>query len=175
MTRRIEGLRWARKAERPPGFAGGRVRLRGWKQQGVLYEKAVAGALPEAEKGTWWEFEDQNGLGWCQTDLILVGTRSVLVLECKLSATADAWVQLEGLYQPVVRVALGLEVVGMQVAKVIRPGMVPGVVVGDLVSGMEVVRSGRRPLVHWKGLAPLWGGFSPGSAISGGREASPGA
>lgn len=159
MTRRVAELVWARRAERVPAFATGTRRPRGAKRDGLLYERLLAEALPEAEYGVWWEFEDQAGRGWCQTDLVLVGTRSVLVLECKYSATDEAWEQLEGLYKPVLERALAKPVLGVQVARNLYGKPQPGIVIcHTLVEAITISRAGNaRPLLHWKGLGPVWG------------------
>lgn len=158
MSRRIVGLVWARRAERVPSFATGVRRPRGAKREGLLYERLLADALPEAEHGIWWEFQDQNGPGWCQTDLVLVGARSVLVLECKYSATDEAWGQIEHLYRPVLERALGQEVLGVQVARNLYGKPQPGIqICHTLVEAISIARNARRPLLHWKGLGPVWG------------------
>lgn len=155
MHRVIEGLRWAEARESGPWGSKG-SRPRGAKALGVAYEKALAKALPDATRGAWWEFEDANGGGWCQTDLLLVGSGSVLVLEAKLSWVMQGHSQIELLYKPVLEMALGKPVLGVVVCKALRSGM-PGsvTVVGDLPSALALARAGRRPVLHWIGSGPL--------------------
>ena len=65
-----------------PGYGPGRPR--GAKAAGHRYEAKLAAALPGFRRGVWWRYLDVNGVGWCQTDLVSVGVRAVLVLEAKL-------------------------------------------------------------------------------------------
>lgn len=143
---------------RPEGPWGGRAsRPRGAKALGVRYEKALAAALPDAKRGQWWEFVDSNGPGWCQTDLMVEGERSVLVLEAKYSWVMQGHTQLELLYRPVVELALGKPLLGVVVCKSLRAGMPPDVrVVGDLPSAVELARQRRRVVLHWLGSGPLF-------------------
>lgn len=161
MHRVIEGLRWAeRRAEGPWGGRGSRPR--GAKALGVAYEKVLARELPDAKRGQWWEFEDANGLGWCQTDLLLEGRESALVLEAKLSWVMQGHSQLELLYRPVVELALGKPMLGVVVCKALRSGMPASVhVVSDLPSALILARSAKRPVLHWIGSGPLFPAAAP--------------
>lgn len=151
----VEGLKWAeRRLEGPWGTRGSRPR--GAKALGVTYEKALAKALPDALRGVWWEFEDANGGGWCQTDLLLEGRETTLVLEAKLSWVMQGHSQLELLYKPVLELALGKPVLGVVVCKTLRSGMPASVsITSDLPSALALARSARRPVLHWIGNGPL--------------------
>lgn len=95
-----------------------KARLKGAKAAGVRYEKRVAAAIPAAEPGQWFEFCDANGPGHCQTDLLIVGKKHVVVLECKLSNVELGRAQLAELYLPVVqRVWPERKVLGIVVAR----------------------------------------------------------
>jgi hypothetical protein len=113
----------------------------------------VAKALPLARHGLWWEFEDASGWRCCQTDLVLMGARSTLVLEVKYSYTPEAWEQLEKLYSPVLRIALGLPVLGVQICKNLRDWKGP--VVSDLKSAISLAKQEGFVLLHWTGIGPL--------------------
>jgi hypothetical protein len=160
MARKIKGLVWARRLPGRPGCIP-QGRARGVKALGVRYEREVAQALPVAEAGVWWEFEDQGGRGYCQTDLLVIGARSVLVLEAKYTYTVDAWRQLLGLYQPVVERALGLPVLPVQVCKVLVPQARN--VTTDLESAVELARSANWATLHWIGAKgqKLWPPLRP--------------
>ena len=148
MTRVIVGLKWARRAPgRPPEIPKGRPR--GRKAAGIRYEKDLQHALPMTVCGQWWEFEDVNGHGWCQTDLIgAFGPEGPLVvLEAKLTWTMEAWAQLEGLYIPVVSKAEGRDCLGIQVCKNLKPGVRN--IWTDL--GAALGAEGPRPVWHWMG------------------------
>jgi hypothetical protein len=143
----VIGLRWAGRCEVPKGL-GGVSRLRGARARGIAYEKAVAAALPLAWHGQWWEFEDRRGLGFCQTDLVIVGREAALVLEVKYTWTPDAWVQLECLYKPVLELALRRPVFGAQCCRVLRPEN-DGVVVTGVKEALLAARTGGRVTLHW--------------------------
>lgn len=158
MTRQVDGLMLAwESAQRPAGIPVARVRGRD-KKAGLVFERALGGQLPKgARQGVWWGFRDQAGTGWCQTDWIVPGYQSVLVLECKLGQTWEAWKQLEGLYGPVVAKATGKSTLLVQVCKFLRPDRAaPGeIMVGDLEEALRLAKTGRRVVLHWSGLGPL--------------------
>lgn len=152
--RDVVGLEWARRCSRPSFI--GKSRPRGAKLQGLRYERILGKALPAAECGQWFEFRDRQGLGWCQTDLLLVVPSGVLVLEAKYSWVPEGHRQV-GQYLPIVSKALGLPACGAVVCKVLRAGMPPGVqVVGDLPSALRLARSGAPVVLHWLGIGMLW-------------------
>jgi hypothetical protein len=153
MTRRIRGLISAAKLTTKPACIP-TSRARGVKALGVRYEREVAKALPVAEAGAWWEFRDRNGPGYCQTDLLVLGERFVLVLEAKYTYTVDAWRQLLGLYQPVVELALGLPVIPVQVCRVLTPNA-RNVTTG-LAEAIELAKAEGWATLHWVGGKPLW-------------------
>ncbi len=118
--RTISGLKWAAKCERPSCIPLTRPG-RGAKGQGVRYERALAWAVPVAVHGQWFEFEDSNGLGYCQTDLLMLRGSKAVCLEAKYTWTPVGHWQLERLYRPVVEEALGRDFVGIQVCKTLLP------------------------------------------------------
>jgi hypothetical protein len=157
MTRVIEGLRWAKLLDERPGFIPN-SRPRGAKAMGLRYERALAKAMPFAKRGLWFEFCDGNGLGVCQTDFIIELERGVLVLEVKYSWVSEAHLQLEGLYLPVVSMALARRARGLVVCKNLTPNMPSDVqVIGNVVEWPE---GPSRTVLHWpfvKGLGTAIG------------------
>lgn len=154
MTREVRGLRWARACARPGCIPVGRPR--GVKAKGLVYERQVAGAVPGAIHGQWYEFEDANGPGWCQVDLMFPhpgGLPAFVLLECKLTWTPEAFRQLRGLYIPVVEAASGHHALGLQVCRNLVPGLT-SVVVGNLERGVQIALTGREVCWHWLG-API--------------------
>lgn len=113
--RRISGLRWARPCPRPDCIPQGRPR--GAKALGVRYEKTLAKALPAASHGQWFEFEDRQGHGWCQVDLMLERNAGIGLVEVKYTWTQEGHAQLELLYRPVVEAALDKSTVGVVACK----------------------------------------------------------
>lgn len=175
MIRRIDGLRWARMSAEGPRLPISRPR--GAKAAGLRYERALARALPTWKHGQWWEFEDRRGHGWCQTDLMtraqiadpLHGGDEVVILEAKYTYTREAWEQIEGLYAPVLTMATGRSVVGIQVCRALTPLVEECEVTGELGEAMRLGRS-HRVVLHWLGMGLVpWGppvAFGHPSAIS---------
>lgn len=97
--RAIAGLQYAALCLRPAHIP--RARPRGAKGAGLRYEKALAAAIPRAEHGQWVEFRDMNGPGHCQMDLLIVGAKRVVIIECKLTEVDRGRAQLRELYFPV--------------------------------------------------------------------------
>jgi hypothetical protein len=48
----------------------------------------------------WIEFEDSNGLGFCQPDALVVFEKTVLLVEAKLTWVDCVWDELHNLYKP---------------------------------------------------------------------------
>ena len=154
--RKILGLLWAKEAVAKPSFAR-KSRARGAKALGLRYEAALARRLPGAQHGKWFEFQDANGLGWCQPDLFvqIESENCVLVLECKHTWTAEGHSQLEQLYFPVLEKVFGQKVVGVQVCKYLAPGVRDVNVVSSLETAFELAIAGRRVAWHWIGGSPV--------------------
>lgn len=113
----VKGLKWVQTAEGPFG----RARARGAKAKGLQYERALARALPWAQHGPWFEYEDSKGLGLCQPDFVIEEEERVIVLEAKYTWTLQGHLQIEQLYRPVLEMLLGKPVVGIEVCKVLLP------------------------------------------------------
>lgn len=141
--RTVRGLYLARKATcpHPPGRAA-----RGVKALGIAYERAVARALPGALHGQWFYFEDANGPGYCQPDLLVRGW----ILEVKLSDTEEALGQLLQLYLPVVKLALGGPWRGLKIVKHLKPWS------RDVITTREqAIAYPGVPTLHWPGKGRL--------------------
>lgn len=123
---------------------------------GLRYERVLAKALPMAKHGQWFEFEDKYGRGFCQVDLMLEMPRGILILEAKYTWVPEGHCQIEGLYSPVVEMALGKPCKGMVVCKKLIPGMPRELeIVSDLESGARALASGNRVVLHWLGNCQL--------------------
>lgn len=147
--RKIVGLKWARVSQSGPDLPIRRAR--GARAAGLRYERAVAAALPIARHGQWWEYEDLNGHGWCQTDLILTHDHSLVILEVKYSWVEQGHLQIEELYSPVVEMAMGKRPLGVQVCKNLKYG------VRNIHSELSsaVASGSSRPVLHYLGTGPL--------------------
>ena len=99
--RHIVGLHYAAMCLRPAHLP--KSRPKGAKAAGLRYEKALAAAIPRAEHGQWFEFQDMNGPGHCQMDLIIEGQKRIVVIECKLTEVQIGRNQLTDLYFPIAR------------------------------------------------------------------------
>lgn len=150
--RTIVGLEWARVMEkaphRPPRG------LRGAKAKGVAFEKSLLAALGEkARGGVWLEFQDQNGRGYCQPDILLkLAPRTVLILEAKYTWTLEGHQQLENLYRPVVRAALGGRdwlIHTVEVCKILTGETPRGCVHSTLREAVSASLQGRMAVLHW--------------------------
>lgn len=164
MVRRIRGLKWARELTRRPNCIP-LGRPRGLKALGVRYEKALAKALPEADHGRWFEYEDEGGHGYGQADFILGCavasslTRQTILLEAKYTWTREGHDQMEWLYGPLVRATRRLEA---------RPGTILVCraltaetrnlafrVVDCLEEALALARPDRRVVLQWLPSTPL--------------------
>src|ERR1700731_4570649 len=98
--KKIQGMVFsAARCPRPPCIP--RSRPRGAKAQGLNFERALALSLGGAIHGQWFSYEDSSGPHFCQTDLLVVGGRA-LIIECKLTWLPEAWAEVKGFYVPVV-------------------------------------------------------------------------
>lgn len=99
-------------------------------KRGIAYEKKVGRLLKKLKReeklegelflGQWLLFEDKNGVGRAQPDAYLVKEDFVLVVECKLTQTEVAEVQLRELYGPLLRFLYKKPVVLVQAFKNMR-------------------------------------------------------
>ena len=154
MSRRIVNLTFAAPCDRPASIP--LARPRGAKAAGLRYEQALASTMPIAKHGVWFTFRDKNGLGWCQTDLLLPYGGTCFVLECKYSWTFAGHEQIEQLYVPVVSKALGRRVRGLVVCRRLATWMPADVIVcSDVYSALRAAEDGRRTVWHWLGTPAL--------------------
>lgn len=156
MSRVISDLKSARAFDGWPDSIP-RHRARGVKALGRRYEAAVARQLgSDATRGQWWTFRDANGPGLCQTDLIIPGDTWIVVLECKHTWIADGMMQLQYLYLPVVGMATGKRVVGIQVCKHLVP-YAHSEVCESLEEAVIAAKRNHNRLVtlHWRGFGPM--------------------
>jgi len=153
--RSIAGLSYAAMCLRPAHIP--KSRPRGAKAAGIRYERALGAMIPRAEPGQWFEFRDLNGPGHCQTDLLIVGAKRIVVIECKLTDVEGGRAQLEGLYMPIVEMVwpdkkpLGI-VAARHLSRVGDESLVETTLKGALLRA-EV--DGVIPVLHWMERMPL--------------------
>lgn len=73
----------------------------------MAYERKVLGMLGQKWPGLlhyhqWINYQETRGDDhhWCEPDLFLVARDAILLIEIKLSATPEAFLQMAGLYAP---------------------------------------------------------------------------
>ena len=106
--RQIENLYWAEWASRSPHS---KEKLTGIQAQGIKYEKKAGREVTrffadqgaEIKVGPWIKFEDENGPGYAQPDILVIFEELVWIIECKLTYHPYALLQLQGLYQPLLK------------------------------------------------------------------------
>lgn len=101
-----------------------RAIVSGVKGRGLTYEKKVGRVLrtywDNVKSGVWFAFVDRNGPGVCQVDHFVVLPDQVLLVECKLSESDVAWLQIRDLYGPILADYFGLTVTGVQATRHVR-------------------------------------------------------
>jgi hypothetical protein len=150
VTRRISHLKWVRLAENP----WPKARLRGAKRQGLSYQHSVALALGLKED-LWFQFEDANGPGYCSPDGVARYQGEIIAVECKLTQTLEAVVQLEQLYRPILEMHFSLPVRTLAVCKnLLRSSPWPGPICSSL--GEALASEARVPLLFlpWPKTTP---------------------
>lgn len=65
--------------------------------------RELSKALRKEAKQDWIEFEDENGLGFCQPDAFVVFDKLVILVEAKLTWVDCVWEELHGLYRPLLQ------------------------------------------------------------------------
>lgn len=148
------GVYQASRCQRPACIPVGRPR--GAKAAGLRYERALAAALPQAEHGAWFEYRDANGPGYCQPDLLLHLPSITVVLEIKYTWTDKAYDQIEKLYLPVLQIALGKPVIGMQICKKLVPqAAAASRICSMLGNGLILAHRGERVAMQWLEGTPV--------------------
>jgi hypothetical protein len=130
-----------------------RSRPTGAKAAGLRFERALARALPRAVHGQWFHYLGQDGPAWCQTDLLLIGAKTVVVIEAKLGDYAGAQMQLGGLYLPVLAAAYPTKAIkGLIVLK--HLSQVPeGTIVYETIAA--ALAGDVEGPVHWPSKGPV--------------------
>jgi hypothetical protein len=124
----LQGLSQCQPLPSRPKFIP-KARLRGSRAAGVTYEKKVGKVLRHlfgtkaVHSGVWFEYADSVRQGVCQVDHYVLREEVVLLIECKLSESLEAWGQMRDLYAPILRRAYGLPVTCIQATKCLRSGL----------------------------------------------------
>ena len=90
----------------------------------MRYERRIREELDSLFPGVvheqWFEYVDDNGIGYCQSDHFIVLDTVGIVFETKLTQVAEAVRQINLLYRPVLEFHYGLPFIGVQVCKNLR-------------------------------------------------------
>lgn len=132
-------------------------RPKGVRAAGLRYEKALAAAIPQAIRGQWFEFRDLNGPGHCQTDLLIVGKKRVVVIESKLTEVDQGRDQIKNLYFPVVQMVWpDKKPLGIVAVRHLSKEQRLDLVETSLKSAIERAEiCGEIPSLHWLERTPL--------------------
>lgn len=161
MSRIIVCLREAWRIPRPSYLRDHKPTL--LQKKGLLFEKRVGKSLAsrfgKVESGPWFNFIDANGPGICQPDLVvwgkLQGQEVRLVVECKLTVTEEAFLQINHLYVPVVGLADGIPTFGIVIAQNLTRWLQPGLVVDSIPGALALAQKKETPVLHWLGHTAL--------------------
>lgn len=77
-----------------------------------MADGAIHGTL---YRGQWITFTDANGPGFAQPDYFILQPEQVLLFECKLTQTEEAWRQLRSLYGPLLAHIFERPIISVQV------------------------------------------------------------
>jgi len=130
---------------------------KGVRALGLRFERRLHKALPGSIHGQWWEFEDTQGYGVCQTDLIypfhlVPGPATVAVIEVKYTLVPGAHSKLSSLYMPIVSKALGCRVAGIVIVKNLDPRFRRGRIFTSIQSATDAaLATGYPSLIQWAG------------------------
>ena len=115
----------------PPPFAVGKKTRKGSIGAGIRFEEKVGAYLrsrfgAKAITGVWVKYWDTFGNeSICEMDGIVLDVYSglIVVCECKLTHTRDAWFQLNHKYMPLMKFLFpGFRVVGLEIFKHFHSG-----------------------------------------------------
>lgn len=119
----------------------------------MRYEKRFGKYLSRlgfAPRTDWFSFVDRNGKGFAHPDYFLVYPQVTVVFECKLTQTDTAFVQINGLYRPILDYVFKRPVVGIQVCHNLRAVPAEGII-EDPFSAISSGDPTRTWTMHWIG------------------------
>jgi hypothetical protein len=116
---------------------------------GLAIEKTFS-PIANVYLGRWFEFEDKNGLGYCQPDVIVAMTKYVVVGECKLTETQQGRNQIEYLYKPILSYFFHREVKGVVISRHLTRETQRELVCDNMELAISK-SNGVIPTLHWLG------------------------
>lgn len=103
----------------------------------LLNDGLLSGELFDQQ---WFLYKDAQGVSYCQPDYFIVRDDLVLLVECKLSQTDEAFQQMASLYVPVLRYRYERPIVTVLACKYLR--FDPIAPISDLWEAWEHPRQG---------------------------------
>jgi len=105
----IHKLRYVKRLKGKPGFIRNH-KVYGARKAGLIYERRVATYLQALHPrlyhyGPWFEYEDVQGRGWCQPDILFLPyskKKPLVIYEIKLTYKPIAEHKLYNVYKPIV-------------------------------------------------------------------------
>lgn len=136
----IQNLMSASLCKNPPSLIASKKKLKGSAARGLAFQRKVGKRLKQLialeelfgilKDGEWYEFIDQEGIGFCQPDFELHYPDHIVCIECKLTQTPNAHLQVAELYKPVLQRVYQKKVFAIQATPMLI--YKPNVLVGDL-------------------------------------------
>lgn len=148
--RSVIGLRSACECE-PPSFASVAPKMTTYKALGRRFERKVAAAMPYAQHGRWFHFEDVNGPGCCSPDLWFWHKSCPFVVEVKHTFILAAMTQITELYAPVMEMVYGRPVRGAVVARNLIPEALKYPLARSWSEALSLAEGGRVVVLGWLG------------------------
>lgn len=155
----IKGLKWVKELDNRPNCIP-KSQVRGIKRVGLTYEgcagkaiERVFGGVSSVKRGKWFSFEDFNGLGYCQPDIIVDFRDYTLVCECKLTETKKGRDQINVLYRPILEFLLEKPVKGVVIARHLTRETDKELICGGMGEVLERLKEKNFviPTLHWLG------------------------
>jgi hypothetical protein len=120
-----------------------KARLRGVRARGITFERKVGKVLralfPFVTSGEWFEYHDARRSGVCQIDHYCLLPDRIILVECKLSESDEAWGQMKDLYAPILQKLWDLPVARVQATRHLRSGR-------NLLGDVREAKPGREAL-----------------------------
>ena len=97
----LKNLQWVVLTQQCPSIALKKRKRSQAQRRGLRYQKVVGRWFRrQAIEGDlyldqWIEFADEDGRGYAQPDIFIVGSHTILLIECKLTQNSGAGDQLE--------------------------------------------------------------------------------
>lgn len=141
---------WGPAARKPRGAKGAGLKFE------ASFFKELHALDDRAEHNPWFRYEGARRSGFCSPDVLSAEGGEAFIFECKLTNVVQALAQLQGLYFPVVSLALRAKPYGVIVSRHLTQTQGLSIpIVADLREALKIARGGQIPVLHWLGRAPL--------------------